>query len=42
VVDRVHLEGARIFNVSVYSGTKFAYSVMFRLSRGLSAPIGVV
>ena len=42
VVDRVHLDGARIFNASVYSGTKFAHSVMFSLSKGLSAPIGVV
>jgi threonine aldolase len=41
VVDRVHLDGARIFNVSVYSGTKFAHSVMFSLSKGLSAPIGI-
>jgi threonine aldolase len=38
----IYLDGARIFNASVYSGTKFAHSVMFSLSKGLSAPIGSV
>jgi threonine aldolase len=42
VVDiEVHLDGARLFNASLYSGTKFAHSVMFSLSKGLSAPIGI-
>jgi threonine aldolase len=45
---KVHLDGARIFNASVYSGipvreyAKYAHSVMFSLSKGLSAPIGSV
>ncbi|MCC6011825.1 beta-eliminating lyase-related protein [Candidatus Caldipriscus sp.] len=38
----IYLDGARLFNASVYSGTKFAHSVMFSLSKGLSAPIGSV
>ena len=38
----IYLDGARIFNASAYSGTKFAHSVMFSLSKGLSARIGVV
>jgi Threonine aldolase len=44
----IHLVGARIFNASVYSGipvreyAKYAHSVMFSLSKGLSAPIGSV
>jgi threonine aldolase len=38
----IYLDGARIFNASVYSGIKFAHSVMFSLSKGLSAPIGSV
>lgn len=43
---RIHLDGARIFNASVASGipvkdyTQTADSVMFCLSKGLSAPIG--
>jgi threonine aldolase len=43
---KIHLDGARIFNASVASGipvrdfTKTADSVMFCLSKGLSAPIG--
>jgi L-threonine aldolase (EC 4.1.2.5) len=43
---KVHMDGARIFNASVYSGipvkeyAKYAHSVMFSLSKGLSAPIG--
>lgn len=42
----VHLDGARIFNAAVYLGvdvkqfTKYTDSVMFCLSKGLSAPIG--
>ena len=36
------LDRARILNTSVYSGIKFAHSVMFSLSKGLSAPIGSV
>ncbi len=45
---RVHLDGARIFNASVASGvqvkeyTEKADSVMFCLSKGLSAPIGSI
>lgn len=38
----IYLDGARLFNASVYSGIKFAHSVMFSLSKGLSAPIGSV
>ncbi|MFZ8834006.1 MAG: hypothetical protein ACO2O5_07375 [Candidatus Caldipriscus sp.] len=34
------LDRARILNTSVYSGIKFAHSVMFSLSKGLSAHIG--
>ncbi|HYA48894.1 MAG TPA: GntG family PLP-dependent aldolase [Burkholderiales bacterium] len=43
---RVHLDGARIFNASHASGVpvkdyaKYADSVMFCLSKGLSAPVG--
>jgi len=43
---KIHLDGARIFNASVASGipvkdyTQTADSVMFCLSKGLSAPIG--
>ncbi len=43
---KIHLDGARIFNASLSSGipvkeyTKYADSVMFCLSKGLSAPIG--
>jgi threonine aldolase len=43
---RIHLDGARIFNVAVASGVparEFAHwanSVMFCLSKGLAAPIG--
>lgn len=42
----VHLDGARIFNASVATGipvqefTKYTDSVMFCLSKGLSAPVG--
>ncbi len=42
----VHLDGARIFNASIYLGleaselAKYTDSVMFCLSKGLSAPIG--
>jgi len=42
----VHLDGARIFNASIASGidvteyAKYADSVMFCFSKGLSAPIG--
>lgn len=42
----VHLDGARIFNASVYLGipakdiAQYSDSVMFCLSKGLSAPIG--
>lgn len=42
----VHLDGARIFNAAVASGftvkefTRYADSVMFCLSKGLSAPVG--
>ncbi len=44
----VHLDGARIFNAAIYLQadvrhlTKFSDSVMFCLSKGLSAPIGSV
>jgi threonine aldolase len=44
----VHLDGARIFNAGVFLGmdvrelTKYADSVSFCLSKGLSAPIGSV
>jgi threonine aldolase len=44
----VHLDGARIFNASLYLGidvkemTKFADSVMVSLSKGLGAPVGSV
>jgi threonine aldolase len=43
---KVHLDGARIFNASVYSGipvreyAKYSNSVMFSLSKSLSVPIG--
>jgi threonine aldolase len=43
---RIHLDGARVFNASVALGvdvtelTRHADSVMFCLSKGLSAPIG--
>jgi threonine aldolase len=43
---RVHLDGARVFNASIASGTPVhefaaqADSVMFCLSKGLSAPVG--
>lgn len=43
---RVHLDGARVFNASISSGTPVsdfaaqADSVMFCLSKGLSAPVG--
>jgi threonine aldolase len=43
---KIHLDGARIFNASVASGipvkeyTQTADSIMFCLSKGLSAPIG--
>jgi len=43
---RVHLDGARIFNASVATGippseyARYCDSVMFCLSKGLSAPIG--
>ena len=43
---KIHLDGARIFNASIASGipvkeyTKYADSVMFCLSKGLSSPIG--
>jgi threonine aldolase len=43
---KIHLDGARIFNASISSGvpvkeyTKYVDSVMFCLSKGLSAPIG--
>ncbi len=42
----VHIDGARIFNASIASGTavkeyaKYADSIMFCLSKGLSAPVG--
>ncbi|MCL4515074.1 MAG: low-specificity L-threonine aldolase [Firmicutes bacterium] len=42
----IHLDGARIFNAAVASGrdarefTRYADSVMFCLSKGLSAPVG--
>ncbi len=42
----VHLDGARIFNASVFLGipvkeiTRYSDSVMFCLSKGLSAPVG--
>ena len=44
----VHLDGARIFNASLYLGidvkemTAFADSVMVSLSKGLGAPVGSV
>jgi threonine aldolase len=44
----VHLDGARIFNASVYLGTdvkeitQFADTVMVSLSKGLGAPVGSV
>jgi threonine aldolase len=44
----VHLDGARLFNASVYLGvspdeiTRYADSVMISLSKGLGAPIGSV
>jgi threonine aldolase len=43
---KIHMDGARIFNASIASGVppkeyaKFADSVMFCLSKGLSAPVG--
>jgi len=43
---KIHLDGARIFNASVASGVpvkeyaKFVDSIMFCLSKGLSAPVG--
>lgn len=43
---KVHLDGARIFNASIASGipvkeyAKLADSIMFCLSKGLSAPVG--
>ncbi len=43
---KVHIDGARIFNASVYSGislkeyAKYCDSLMFSLSKGLCAPIG--
>ncbi len=43
---KVHLDGARIFNASVASGVpvreyaRYSDSVMFCLSKGLSAPVG--
>ncbi len=43
---KIHLDGARIFNASIASGTpvkdyaSFVDSVMFCLSKGLSAPVG--
>lgn len=43
---KVHIDGARIFNASVYSGisvkeyAKYCHSLMFSLSKGLCAPIG--
>ncbi|MEW6456896.1 MAG: GntG family PLP-dependent aldolase [Acidobacteriota bacterium] len=45
---KVHLDGARIFNasvsrkISVLEWTRYADSVMFCLSKGLSAPIGSI
>ncbi|MHA1671978.1 MAG: threonine aldolase family protein [Promethearchaeota archaeon] len=45
---RFHLDGARIFNASVASNcpitdfTKYADSVMFCLSKGLSCPVGSI
>lgn len=44
----VHLDGARIFNASVYLGVKaaeiarYSDSVMFCLSKGLCAPVGSI
>lgn len=44
----VHLDGARIFNASVYLGVdaveiaRFSDSVMFCLSKGLCAPVGSI
>ncbi|EOD01392.1 low-specificity L-threonine aldolase [Caldisalinibacter kiritimatiensis] len=44
----VHLDGARVFNAAVYLGcevkeiTKYTDSVMFCLSKGLSAPVGSI
>lgn len=43
---KIHLDGARIFNASIASGipvkeyAKLADSIMFCLSKGLSAPVG--
>ncbi len=45
---KIHLDGARIFNASIASGipvheyARYVDSVMFCLSKGLSAPIGSV
>ena len=42
----MHIDGARIFNAAIYHGvdvkelTRFTDSIMFCLSKGLSAPIG--
>jgi threonine aldolase len=44
----VHTDGARIFNAAIYNGvdvkelTKYTDSIMFCLSKGLSAPIGSI
>jgi len=44
----IHLDGARVFNAATYLGvdvskiTKYVDSVMFCLSKGLSAPVGSV
>ena len=45
---KIHLDGARIFNASIASGIKvreyckYVHSVMFCLSKALSAPIGSI
>lgn len=45
---KIHLDGARIFNASIASGIKvkeyckYVDSVMFCLSKGLSAPVGSI
>jgi threonine aldolase len=44
----IHMDGARIFNASIASGvdvkeiTKYADSIQFCLSKGLSAPVGSI
>ncbi|NYE56808.1 low-specificity L-threonine aldolase [Carboxydothermus ferrireducens] len=45
---KIHLDGARIFNAAIYLGVdareiaRYADSVMFCLSKGLSAPVGSI